>query len=70
MRSASLGETRIELALKRLAARIARSKRRLDREQVNRQIGRILQQNQRSAQRFKICLTEDGVRQGSGSRSR
>jgi transposase len=51
---------RIEIALERLAARIARSKRRLDREQVNRQIGRILQQNQRSAQRFKVRLTEDG----------
>jgi transposase len=50
---------RIEVALERLAARIARSKRRLDREQVNRQIGRILQQNQRSAQRFKVRLAED-----------
>jgi transposase len=51
---------RIEIALERLKARIARSKRRLDREQVNRQIGRILQQNQRSAQRFKVRLIEDG----------
>jgi transposase len=51
---------RIEVALERLAARIARSKRRLDREQVNRQIGRVLQQNQRSAQRFKVRLFEDG----------
>src|SRR5215510_12740825 len=51
---------RIEIALERLAARIARSKRRLDREQVNRQIGRILQQNQRAAQRFKAHLVEDG----------
>ena len=51
---------RIELALERLAARIARSKRRLDRELVNRQIGRILQQNQRAAQRYKVHLAEDG----------
>ena len=51
---------RIEVALERLATRIARSKRRLDREQVNRQIGRILQQNQRAAQRFKAHLVEDG----------
>ncbi|MFZ0854605.1 MAG: IS1634 family transposase [Hyphomicrobiaceae bacterium] len=51
---------RIEVALERLAARIAHSKRRLDREQVNRQIGRILQQNQRAAQRFKVRLAEDG----------
>jgi transposase len=51
---------RIEIALERLAARIARSKRRLDREQVNRQIGRILQQNQRAAQRYNVRLAEDG----------
>ena len=38
---------RIEAALERLAARIARSKKRLDPATVNRQIGRILQQNQR-----------------------
>ena len=41
------------------ATRISRSKRRLDREQVTRQIGRILQQNQRAAQRFKVRLVED-----------
>jgi transposase len=49
---------RIEAGLKRLAGRIARSKKRLDREQVNRQIGRLLQQNQRSARRFKVHLAE------------
>ena len=47
---------RIEAALERLAARIARSKKRLDPAQVNRQIGRILQQNQRAAARFAIAL--------------
>ena len=36
---------RIEIALGRLAARIARSRWRLDPTQVNRQIGRVLQQN-------------------------
>jgi hypothetical protein len=51
---------RIEAALARLAARIARSRKRLDREQVDRQIGRILQQNQRAARRFKVRLAEDG----------
>lgn len=51
---------RIEVALERLAARVARSKKRLDHEQVNRQIGRILQQNQRAARRFKVRLAEDG----------
>ena len=50
---------RIEAGLERLAARIARSKKRLDREQVNRQIGRLLQQNQRAARRFKVRLAED-----------
>jgi transposase len=50
---------RIETALDRLTARIARSKKRLDREQVNRQIGRLLQQNQRAARRFKVRLAED-----------
>jgi transposase len=50
---------RIEAGLERLAARIARSKKRIDREQVNRQIGRLLQQNQRAAKRFKVHLAED-----------
>src|SRR6266513_622819 len=39
---------RIEEALERLAARITRSKKRLDPAMVNRQIGRILQRNQRA----------------------
>jgi transposase len=47
---------RIEAALDRLAARIARSKKRLNPATVNRQIGRILQQNQRAAARFAITL--------------
>ena len=55
---------RIEAALERLATRVARSKKRLDREQVNRQIGRILQQNQRAARRFKVRLAEDGSSAG------
>jgi transposase len=51
---------RIEAALERLAARIARSKKRLDPAPLNRQIGRILQQNQRAAARFAIALEPDG----------
>src|SRR3984893_16536523 len=51
---------RTEEALDRLAARVARSKKRLDPATVNRQIGRILQQNQRSAARFAIKLEPDG----------
>src|SRR6516162_4996810 len=50
---------RIDAALKRLAARVARSKKRLDQAQVNRQVGRILQQNQRAAARFAIALEPD-----------
>ena len=55
---------RIEAALERLAARIARSKKRLDPTAVNRQIGRILQQNQRAAARFAIELEPDGCPAG------
>ena len=55
---------RIEAALDRLTARIARSKKRLDPATVNRQIGRILQQNQRAAARFAIALEPDGCSAG------
>ena len=47
---------RIEVALTKLAARIDSSTKRLSAAQINRQIGRILQQNQRSAARFAITL--------------
>jgi transposase len=50
---------RIEVALCRLSSRIARSTKRLDPAKVNRQIGRILQQNQRAAARFIIALQPD-----------
>jgi transposase len=55
---------RIETELERLAARVARSKKRLDPAKVNRQIGRILQQNQRAAARFSIALEPDGCPAG------
>src|SRR5579864_1772628 len=55
---------RIEEALERLAIRIARSRKRLDPATVNRQIGRILQQNQRAAARFKVMLEPDGSAAG------
>jgi transposase len=55
---------RIEAALERLAARVARAKRRLDPAPVNRQIGRILQQNQRAAARFTIVLEPDSCPAG------
>ena len=56
--------SRIEAALDRLAARIARSKQRLDPAPLNRQIGRILQRNQRAAARFAIALEPDGCPAG------
>ena len=55
---------RIEAALERLAARLARSKKRVDPAIVNRQIGRILQQNQRAAARFAIALEADACPAG------
>jgi transposase len=55
---------RIEAALERLSARLARSKKRLDPAQVNRQIGRILQQNQRAAARFEVELKPDSCPAG------
>jgi transposase len=47
---------RIEAALAKLGSRIEASSKRLNAAQVNRQIGRILQRNQRSAARFAITL--------------
>src|SRR6516225_2315869 len=55
---------RIEAALERLSARVARSQKRLDPAPVNRQIGRILQQNQRAAARFTIVLEPDSCPAG------
>ena len=55
---------RVEAALERLAARIARAKKRLDQATINRQIGRILQRNQRAAARFTISLQSDGCAAG------
>src|SRR5271166_4259067 len=55
---------RIEQALERLSARLARSKKPLDAARVNRQIGRILQQNQRAAARLAIVLEADGCAAG------
>jgi len=51
---------RIESALDRLAGRVAAAKRRLDPASVNRQIGRIMQQNQRAAARFAVRLEDGG----------
>lgn len=50
--------TRIQAALMRLARRIDHSSKPIDPTQVNRQIGRILQANQRAAARFAVRLIE------------
>jgi len=55
---------RIEEALGSLAARLARAKKPVDPAMVNRQIGRILQSNQRAAARFVIALVPDGCPAG------
>jgi transposase len=55
---------RIALALGHLSDRIGRSKKRLDAAKVNRQIGRILQRNQRAAARFTITLEPDSAPAG------
>ena len=47
---------RIAAALAKLAGRIERSRKRLDAATINRQIGRLLKRNQRSAARFHITL--------------
>jgi transposase len=47
---------RIEQALAKLQARIAKLQKRLNRDAINRQIGRLLQRNQRAAARFAIEL--------------
>ena len=50
---------RIEQALERISARIAHARKPLDPAAINRQIGRILQKNQRAAARFAIALEPD-----------
>ena len=49
---------RIEQGLEKLKGRIARSQKRLNRDVINRQIGRLLQRNQRAAARFVIALKD------------
>ena len=51
--------TRIEESLKRLQGRIAKAKKALDKAQVSRQIGRLLQRNSRAAARFETSLQDD-----------
>jgi hypothetical protein len=50
---------RIEEGLQSLAQRIEKSKTLLDRGQLERQIGRLLERNSRAAARYSIALSED-----------
>jgi transposase len=49
---------RIAQGLEKLQVRIAKSQKRLNRDAINRQIGRLLQRNQRAAARFAIELKD------------
>lgn len=50
---------RIQTALQKLKERILKSQKRLCKDSINRQIGRLLQRNQRSAGRFDVQLQDD-----------
>lgn len=50
---------RIQEALEKLKRRLAKSRKAANKTQVNRQIGRILQGNQRAAARFEVTLVDD-----------
>ena len=53
---------RIEARLERLARRLERSRKPLEREPIDRQIGRILGQNTRAAGRYQIRVVDDAER--------
>ena len=53
---------RIEERLESLGRRLARSRKKLDRETIGRQIGRMLAQNSRAAGRYQIDVLDDPSR--------
>ena len=53
---------RIEARLERLARRLERSRKPLEREPIDRQIGRMLGQNSRAAGRYQIRVVDDAER--------
>jgi transposase len=55
---------RIEERLESLARRLERSRQRLDREAIGRQIGRMLEKNSRAAGRYRIRVVDDSSRAG------
>lgn len=52
---------RIEEGLGRLARRVQKARRKLDRGPLERQIGRLLERNSRAAGRFLVTLTDDPI---------
>jgi transposase len=57
--------TRIQKALEKLAGRLERARKKVDRSRVDRQIGRLLGQNSRAAGGFEIRV-EEAPERGSG----
>jgi len=55
---------RIETGLEKLGGRLGRAKKRPNRTQVERQIGRLLQRNSRAAGKYKIEVKKDKQRRG------
>lgn len=55
---------RIEESLERIESRLARAKKPVDRSALERQIGRLLGGNERSAGRYRIQIVEDPTRPG------
>ena len=57
-------QTRIEAGIASLERRMQSAKRKLDKDPIERQIGRLLQRNSRAAGAYKIEVLEDGARAG------
>jgi len=55
---------RIEAGLEKLRGRLARARKRPNRSQVDRQIGRLLQRNSRAAGKYRVEVTDDPERPG------
>ena len=56
--------TRIEAGLEKLRGRLARARKRPNRSQVDRQIGRLLGRNSRAAGKYRVEVTDDPERPG------
>jgi len=56
--------TRIEAGLEKLRGRLARARKRPNRSQVDRQLGRLLGRNSRAAGKYRVEVTDDPERRG------